>query len=478
MRLSRLLAGLGVVTGGYDPEIAQVTCDSREAVPGALFVALKGFSSDGHLHVREAFEAGASAVLAEVPVEPGDSRILVNPAGNNRELLATLAARFFREPWNDIRTAGITGTNGKTSTAHMLAWILKAGGVRTGIMGTVGHVVAGEALPAAVTTPDSVTTTRLMRAMVDGGDGACVMEVSSHALSLDRVSAVRFDTGVFTNITQDHLDFHGTMDEYLKAKLRLLELLKPGGRPVFGSSCREWPSVPGAVTFGYETGDDFLITEAETGIQGSRYRLHTPEGVFTMLTGAPGTFSILNSAGAAAAAFVLGVPLEVSVAALGSFTGVPGRMERVDGGRDFLVAVDYAHTPDALSRVLTQGRELAEGRLISIFGCGGDRDPGKRPLMGAISERTAHLSIITSDNPRTEDPVKIIEDILSGIGDRSRVIVEPDRRKAIRLGVSMAGPGDVVIIAGKGHEDYQILGTRKIRFDDREEARRALEELE
>lgn len=477
MRLSALLKDLGVPVNGCDPDVSHVTCDSRDVVPGSLFVALKGYSTDGHAHIREALDAGAAAVLAEVSVEPSHECLLVNPSGNNREALAFIAARFYREPWREILTAGITGTNGKTSTAHMLAWILRAAGIPTGVMGTVGHSVAGETVPALVTTPDSITTARLMRAMADGGDRACVMEVSSHALYLARVSAVRFDTGVFTNISQDHLDFHGSMREYLQTKLELLRLLKPGARPVIGSASREWPAVPGAITFGYESGDDFRVSRAETGLQGSRYRLETPEGCFDVATPAPGTFSIVNSAGAAAAAYVLGVPVEGAVAALGTFTGVPGRMERVDGGREFLVAVDYAHTPDALSRVLTQGRELGEGRLISVFGCGGDRDPGKRPLMGAISERTAHVSIITSDNPRTEDPMVIIEGILSGIGDRSRVIVEPDRRKAIRLGVSMAGPGDVVIIAGKGHEDYQILGTGKVRFDDREEARKALEEL-
>ena len=478
MRLSSLFLGFGIEVAGYDPEIEGITCDSRNVTSGALFVAISGFRTDGHLHIEEALAAGAAAVLSETAPTSPRSEVFLNPTGDNRAILARLAARFYREPWSGIRCVGITGTNGKTSTAHMLAWILSEAGVPTGIMGTVGHVVAGRHLPADVTTPDSLETTRLMRAMADGGDGACVMEVSSHALSLARVDSVRFNVAVFTNISQDHLDFHGTMEEYLQAKLRLLGLLKPGGRAVMGSVSPEWPAVPGAVTFGVLPGDDFMISGAVTGIEGSSYSLRVPGGaVKEVLLRAPGTFSIVNSAGAIASAAQLGIPIDTAVGALAAFPGVPGRMERVPGAVGFLVAVDYAHTPDALERVLTQGRELARGRLISVFGCGGDRDPGKRPLMGAISRRLAHVSIITSDNPRTEEPGAIIRGILSGIDDMNGVTVEPDRRSAIRTALTTARPGDVVIIAGKGHEDYQILGTVKVHFDDREEAAAVLREL-
>jgi len=476
VKLSSLLRGLGIDAGVFDPDITLVTADSRSVVHGALFVALAGFRTDGHLHISEALSAGAAAVITETHVCNSSRGVLLNPAGNNRPLLSVLAARFYREPWACLTTAGITGTNGKTSTAHMLAWILRSAGLPTGVLGTVGHTVAGRFVPADVTTPDALETARLMRAMVDQGDTACVMEVSSHALSLARVDEVRFDTAVFTNISQDHLDFHGTMDNYLKAKLRLLGLLKPGGTPVLGSASREWSGTPGALFFGSLPTDDFMVSQASTGIDGSRFNLRTPEGGFEVTLRAPGTFSIVNAAGSIAAAAVLGIPVEKSVAALSTFSGVPGRMERVEGADGFLVAVDYAHTPDALERVLSQGRDLAEGRLISVFGCGGDRDPGKRPLMGTISRKLAGVTIITSDNPRTEDPMEIIRGILTGIEDTDSVIVEPDRRKAIRLAVSTARPGDVVIIAGKGHEDYQILGTRRIHFDDREEALIALKE--
>lgn len=477
MKLSALLRGLGMSAGAYDPEITLVTADSRSVVHGALFVAIAGFRTDGHVHIPEAVSAGAAAVITEIPVENSSRGVLRNPAGNNRTLLSLLAARFYSEPWASLITAGITGTNGKTSTAHMLAWILRYAGLPTGVMGTVGHTVAGGFLPADVTTPDALETARLMRTMADQGDRACVMEVSSHALSLARVDEVRFDTAVFTNISQDHLDFHGSMEDYLRAKLHLLDLLKPGGTPVLGSASREWAGTPGALFFGSLPTDDFMVGHASTGIDGSCFALLTPYGSFEVALRAPGTFSIVNAAGSIAAASVLGVPVEKSAAALATFPGVPGRMERVGGADGFLVAVDYAHTPDALERVLMQGRELAEGRLISVFGCGGDRDPGKRPMMGAISRKLSGISIVTSDNPRTEDPMEIISGILAGMGDRENVIVEPDRRRAIRLAVSIAKPGDVVIIAGKGHEDYQILGTSKIHFDDREEAMNALGEL-
>jgi UDP-N-acetylmuramoyl-L-alanyl-D-glutamate--2,6-diaminopimelate ligase len=477
VRLGVLLEGTGISSPGYDPEITGIACDSREVEPGWLFVAVKGFKADGADFVPDALSRGAAAVIRDGNAA-GDYRVLRNRNSGSRELLALLAARFFREPWNGMKTAGITGTNGKTSTAHMLAWILESEGTRTGVLGTVGHTVAGRRLPADVTTPDSLRTAELMRAMVDGGDGACVMEVSSHALSLARVDRVRFDAAVFTNISQDHLDFHGTMEDYLKAKLRLLELLKPGGTAVIGSASPEWPSVPGSVRFGFLPDDDYRVLRHETGIAGSRFDLATPRGTLEVAVRAPGTFSIVNSAGALAAAAVMGIPPEASAGALATFPGVPGRMEPVENRRGILVAVDYAHTPDALERVLTQGRELARGRLISVFGCGGDRDSRKRPLMGAISERLAHLSVVTSDNPRTEDPMEIIRGILSGMDDMENVVVEPDRRRAIRLAVERAEPGDVVIIAGKGHEDYQILGTAKVHFDDREEARSALGEPE
>jgi len=358
----------------------------------------------------------------------------------------------------------------------MLRWILEAAGIPTGIMGTVGHIAGGQPISASVTTPDSLDVARYMRMMADSGDRACVMEVSSHALALSRVSRVLFDIALFTNITQDHLDFHKNMDDYLNAKKKLFGLLKPDGRSLVGSYSPNWPRVPGAMTFGEDLNDNFRISGTEVGLTGSRFVLHTAGGETRVRISAPGRFNIYNAAGAVAAAVQLGVQAEDAAAALVSFRGVPGRMEAVDCGQDFLVAVDYAHTPDALERVLSQGKALAGKRLIAVFGCGGDRDRRKRPIMGGIAEREADVVIVTSDNPRTENPETIIQEILEGISDRTVTVVEPSRGIAIRLAVSMASGGDVVIIAGKGHEDYQILGAKRIHFDDREYAREALQE--
>lgn len=476
LKLSELIRELGISLSGHDPGITGITDDSSRVVQGSLFVAVKGFRTDGHLYIEDALRSGAAAVIADNPHYARVPGVHLNTGGDNRKLLPVLAGRFYREPWNRMLTAGITGTNGKTSTARMLGWILESEGISTGIMGTVGHVVAGTRVPADFTTPDALVTAGMMKEMADGGDRACVMEVSSHALSLSRVDMVRFDVAVFTNISRDHLDFHTSMEDYLQAKLKLLALLKAGGSILMGSASDSWPRVSGALTFGFRPSDDFVILDPRADISGSRYTLEFAGERHSVFLSAPGTFSIVNSAGAIAAARALGVRVSRAVESLADFPGVPGRMEKVQGNRDFLVAVDYAHTPDALERVLEQGKQLSRGRLISVFGCGGDRDPGKRPVMGRVAGEISDLCVVTSDNPRTEDPMGIIEGILSGIGDGSRVVVEPDRRKAIRIAIGEARPGDVVIIAGKGHEDYQILGTRKVRFDDREEARRAMEE--
>lgn len=479
MNLGEILRNTAVRVPGNleDLQITDITNDSRRVSPGALFVAIKGFSSDGHTYIQKALEAGARAVVTEKPVSiPGGQGILVNPAGNNRELLARVSAEFFHNPWMELRTAGITGTNGKTSTAHMLRWILEKNGTGTGIMGTVGHVAGGRPIEASVTTPDSLEVARYMRRMADGGDEACVMEVSSHALALNRVSSVRFDIALFTNISQDHLDFHRDMNDYLETKKKLFHLLKDRGSAIVGTYAPGWPDIPGAITFGERPEDTFRISRARTDIGGSSFALETPGGTVEATIPAPGRFNVYNAAGAVTAGVTLGVSPEKCAEALESFQGVPGRMEAVSRGQDFLVAVDYAHTPDALERVLSQGRSIARGRLIAVFGCGGDRDSGKRPIMGGIAAREADVVIVTSDNPRTEDPKSIIQDILRGIPPGTSIEVEPDRKRAIHRAVETASPGDVVIIAGKGHEDYQILGRKKIHFDDREHAAEALNE--
>lgn len=455
--------------------VTGITSDSRKVSSGFLFVAINGFKTDGHRYISNALASGAAAVLVEsIDPEVQSQSVLVNHSGNNRHLLAAISARYFGNPWEELRTIGITGTNGKTSTAHTLRWILEKTGTQTGIMGTVGHIAGGRAIPASVTTPDSVDVAMLMRDMVESGDSACVMEVSSHALTLDRVSSVKFDLTLFTNISQDHLDFHSSMEEYLETKKRLFSLTKPNGIKIVGTYAPDWPQIPGSITFGETAEDLYRITDIKVQLTGSSFILDTPHGAFPVSIEAAGRFNVYNVAGALTAAILLGVSPNDAVMAVSSFPGVPGRMESVSCGQDFLIAVDYAHTPDALERVLKQGSLLAENRLIAVFGCGGDRDNTKRPIMGRIAAEIADIAFVTSDNPRTEDPFSIIGEILAGIPPGFNPVVREDRSQAIKEAIDIAGKGDVVIIAGKGHEDYQIIGTEKIHFDDREQARNVL----
>lgn len=480
MTLDEILKGTGVSAPGSLrlQEIPNIREDSRKVKAGDLFVAVRGFRTDGHKYVSQALKKGASAVIVEEKVT-GDGRELLNSKKNNRRLLSVISARFYDYPWRHLRTVGITGTNGKTSTARMLRWIFEDNGISTGLMGTIGHIVCGSEVPAGMTTPGSLDNTEYMRRMADGGDRACVMEVSSHALSLDRVEEVRFDTALFTNISQDHLDYHRTMEEYLKSKMHIFDLLKTDGTAIVGTYSEGFPRVEGGLTFGTRECDDYRILEVKAEMGRVSFTLDHGRISVPVRMRIPGHFNAYNAAGAIAAACSAGIDIHSAALSLESFPGVPGRFQPVDMGQDFLVVVDYAHTPDALERVLGQASLLAEGRVIAVFGAGGDRDPAKRPLMGAIAERLADVVVVTSDNPRTEDPESIIADIKKGFekGPAFDIRIENERRSAIRKAILMAEAGDVVIIAGKGHEDYQILGTEKVHFDDREEAESALKEV-
>ncbi|MBN2587214.1 MAG: UDP-N-acetylmuramoyl-L-alanyl-D-glutamate--2,6-diaminopimelate ligase [Candidatus Fermentibacteraceae bacterium] len=480
MKLENILrsTGIRVPEDLAELDITSIHEDSRLVAPGTLFVAVRGFSTDGHLFIEQALGKGASAVISEEALE-GDARILLNPGGDNRLILSAISAEFYRKPWNELSVFGITGTNGKTSTARMLRWILEKNGMQTGLMGTVGHLVGGREVPAVMTTPGALEIAGLMRRMVEAGDRCCVMEVSSHALSLGRVESVKFDLTLFTNITQDHLDYHRDMDDYLRCKKHLFDLRKTGGSAVVGTYSEGFPNVEGGVTFGLRECDDYRIEDVDTSLSGISFRLVSKGFSLQARMQVPGKFNVFNAAGALAAAVERGIEPGAAAGALEDFPGVPGRFQPVDLGQDFLVAVDYAHTPDALARVLEQASQLTGNRVIAVFGAGGDRDRAKRPVMGRIAADLADILIVTSDNPRTEDPNMIISQIMNGIGpdDTGRVAVEPDRRAAIRTAVRMAESGDVVVIAGKGHEDYQIIGLVKVHFDDREEAAAALREV-
>jgi len=480
MTLSDLLRNTRIPVPGKLAQmvISSIEEDSRNVVPGSLFVAIRGFETDGHIYIEQALEKGAVAVLAELHVSD-DYRICVNPYHENRGILSLIAARFYDHPWDELVTVGITGTNGKTSTAGMLHWIFEKHDIQSGIMGTIGHLIGGENVKANITTPGALDTARMMREMVRKGDKCCIMEVSSHALSLSRVDDVRFDAALFTNITQDHLDYHQSMQEYLNCKKHLFDLLKSNGTSIIGTYSAGYPSIDRAVTFGIRENDTYRISDISGELGRISFLFQTDGISIPVEMSIPGRFNIFNAAGALAAAVELGIDPPSASKSLRDFPGVPGRFQSINLGQDFLVAVDYAHTPDALERILRQASELTENRVIAVFGAGGDRDSSKRPIMGQIAENIADIVIITSDNPRTEAPDSIISDIVAGLSSESqcRVIVEPDRQAAIRSAISAADTGDVVIIAGKGHEDYQILGKRKIYFDDREEAAAALREV-
>lgn len=488
MRLSELIAGLpgARLLRGGEAEVTGLAYDSRAVRPGDLFLCVPGFRHDGHAFIPEAAAAGAAAFVVERRglVPPGRGEVLV-PAV--REAAAPLAARFFGRPSRELRLVGVTGTNGKTTTAFLVRAVLGRRG-RVGLVGTVVNVVGGREEAPERTTPEAVDLQRLFRRMRDGGDTHAVMEVSSHALALHRADACDFDVAVFTNLTRDHLDFHGDMEHYLAAKARLFEMLgadaagPKGARGAVinaddpaAARIRETCRVP-VLTYALEGGADLRAEDVDLRLDGASFTVRHPGGATEVRLGLTGRFNVYNALAAFGVGIIEGLdPAEIA-AALGEVPGVPGRFELVPGRQGFAVVVDYAHTPDGLENVLSAARRFAPGRVIAVFGCGGDRDRQKRPLMGEIAARLADRVYITTDNPRSEAPEAIAAEIEAGVlrhpGARHRVVL--DREEAIREAVAEARDGDVVVIAGKGHETYQIFRDRTVPFDDRAAAGRAL----
>jgi UDP-N-acetylmuramoyl-L-alanyl-D-glutamate--2,6-diaminopimelate ligase len=450
-------------------EIGGLAYDNRAVEPGTLFFCVPGFTRDGHDFAPDAVARGAAALVVARPVDAGVPEIQVEDV---RAAMATAAARFYGDPTAALPVVGVTGTNGKTTTAFLVRALLEAAGRRCGLLGTVTSVVAGEERPTVRTTPEAIDLQCTFREMLDGGDRACAMEISSHALELRRADGIHVAAAVFTNLTQDHLDFHPTMEDYFQAKRRLFAAPLTGARVVnvddpYGARLAE--EFPDAVTFGLSEAARYRAVDVETGFAGTDCRFETPGGAFDVHVPLPGRFNVANALGAWAAVRALGVELT----ALPESARVPGRFEPVDEGQPFAVLVDYAHTPDSLENVLRAARELASGRVIAVFGAGGDRDRGKRPLMGEIGARLADVALVTSDNPRSEEPETIIAEILAGAG--REVEHDVDRRRSIHRAVALAEPGDVVVIAGKGHEQGQEFeGGRKEPFDDVTVAREAL----
>ncbi len=461
-----------------DIAVTGITCDSRRAAAGGLFVAVQGTREDGARYAASAVGRGAAAVVSQgrLPLDDSVVQVIVDDA---RKALSVLAAVFYDHPSAKLNVIGITGTNGKTTTAYLVRSILEAAGRRCGLTGTIRHHLGCVELPAGNTTPDATDLQAFLAQMVADGLEFCVMEVSSHALVQDRVNDVHFDAAVFTNLSPEHLDYHLTLDEYFAAKARLFDMLNGSSHAVLNAADPRSVDLArrtraGVTWYGVDCGADVGAGILSSGINGSHVLLDLPQGRHEVKLKLIGKHNVSNALAAAGVCGMYGVGPEHIVRGLESVTGIPGRLERVDTCGDFAVFVDYAHTDDALDVVLSNLRELVSRRIITVFGCGGDRDRAKRPRMAAASERWSDLVVVTSDNPRSEDPAEIIRQACAGFTTKADYTVRVDRAAAIEEAVRLAEPGDLVLIAGKGHESTQTFADRVVPFDDREAAREAI----
>jgi UDP-N-acetylmuramoyl-L-alanyl-D-glutamate--2,6-diaminopimelate ligase len=472
--LERLIAVLAPaeVVGRAATEIHDLAYDARSAVAGSLFFCVPGSNADGHDFAAEAVANGATALVVERRLDVDVPQLVVP---SSRAAMAIAADEFFGRPTEELAVAAVTGTSGKTTTAFLLYAVLAAAGRRPGLLGTIETRVDGERRPATRTTAEAIDLQRLFREMLDAGDRSCAMEATSHGSALRRLDRVRFAALAFTNLSQDHLDFHRDLDDYFDAKRRLfagedappaaVNLADPHGRRLADELRGLGRPL---VTYGFD--DEAEIRPDELDLAAVPTTLTA--GGIRLRTRLRGRFNVENVLAAVATARLLGVPDDAVVTGIESLAGVPGRFETVDEGQPFTVVVDYAHKPAALENVLNTARELGAGRVICVFGCGGDRDRGKRPQMGKVAADLADVAIVTSDNPRGEDPLAIVEEIVAGMNGSERI--EPDRRTAIELALEEAAPGDVVVVAGKGHEGGQEIGDRVLPFDDREVVREVL----
>lgn len=453
--------------------ITDITYDSRSVRPGSAFVAIKGEKADGRDFAAAARAAGAALIIAEEPVAGDNGPQLIVP--DARLALAEFSAGLFGNPSASFNLAGITGTNGKTTTAYMLDSIYAAAGAVSGLLGTVEYKVAGRNVPVTRTTPESSDLQRILAEMREAGVMYAVMEVSSHAIEQKRVASVDYGVKAFTNLSRDHLDFHGDMETYFGVKE---SFMLDGDCPkvvnaddAYGARLIE--EISGAITFGIENPADYRAADIETTIRGGSFTVQNAKGDFRLTIHQPGLFNVQNALTAAAVAEAQGISRDAIIAGFDNLKNVPGRFERTDSPKGFTVVVDYAHTPDSVEKAVRSAKALAEGRVITVLGCGGDRDRGKRPLMGKAAADLSDITVITSDNPRSEDPAAIIADIRGGVGGKHVEIV--DRREAIKQAITMARPGDIVLIAGKGHEKEQIFKDKTVEFDDLKVAKEAIE---
>jgi len=499
MKLGQILEGLSRFELRGDPgaEIAGLAYDSRQVKPGDLFVAICGHQSDGHGFIEKAIEKGAVAVAAETLTGSGD-KIPTVLVPDTRKALSKLALAFYANPFKKVTLVGITGTNGKTTTSYLLESIVKSAGGKPGVLGTVNYRYSGKTLRASVTTPESLDLIRLSREMIDHGVTHIIMEVSSHALDQGRTQDCPFHVAVFTNLSRDHLDYHKTMEEYFAAKSRLFTGLQanPSGRTPAAVINLDDPrgkdlvAVTRARVLTYGLGKEGQVSAdaVQKDRKGLKFRLRTPVGEAMVRSPLIGDFNVYNILASAAASLALDLPLDRVVQGIETLKSIPGRLERVENKKGLTLVVDYSHTPDALLKAMTSLKPYVKDRLITVFGCGGDRDRGKRYDMGRLAGEHSDVAFITSDNPRSEDPLSIVKEIEKGMLDSGLskggqnahpgrgYYLEVDRRQAIRKAVSMAGKADVVLIAGKGHEDYQIIGSERRPFSDQEEAAKAASE--
>jgi UDP-N-acetylmuramoyl-L-alanyl-D-glutamate--2,6-diaminopimelate ligase len=479
--LKDILKGIEILdcSGPVDIKISGIAYNSKSVQDNYLFVSIEGFKTDGHNYIEDAIEKGATAIIIQKDIGRKLDGITYIKVRDTRLALPLISSAFFNHPESKMRIIGVTGTNGKTSTCYITGNILKKAGYKVGIIGTLGYKIGDKILEISRTTPESLDLFRILHEMANGGVDYVVMEVSSHSLELKRVEGINFYGAIFTNLTQDHLDFHGSFEEYKKAKQKLF--LKNPEYSVVNMDDSSGPDMYVSngekATYGTHEGCDYIASNIDLNINGVSYTIEMDKDRVDLNVKIPGKFSVYNTLASFAFCSFIGIPHEVIVSALQESRGVPGRFELVSEDEPFSVIVDYAHTPDALENVLSTAREIIKGKLISVFGCGGDRDRTKRPIMGKISTTLAELTVITSDNPRSEEPISIIQEIEEGAkGGNYSFVSYPDRQEAIQYAISKAEPGDIVIIAGKGHETYQELKDKTVPFDDREVSKNFLKE--
>jgi UDP-N-acetylmuramoyl-L-alanyl-D-glutamate--2,6-diaminopimelate ligase len=500
MNLARVLEGItvtkmfqtmyGQMVVTHDVEVNGLQYDSRRVERGDVFVAIRGTAVDGHAFIGAAIQNGAKVVVMEDDAAMPDS--LFGHAGvikvvvpDSRIALAVASANIAGNPARELKIIGVTGTNGKTTSTHLIKSILEAHGERVGLIGTIAHQIGHESVPAQHTTPESLELQQLLAEMKKQGCASVVMEVSSHALAMRRVYGIGFTAGVFTNLTQDHLDFHGSMEEYYRAKKLLFDGLPAAASAIsnrddpYGRSITD-DTAASLVTYAMHADADVTAGAISMGVNGTTMTVRHPDGEFTVNSSLTGRFNVQNMLAACATGIALRIPAEDIVSGIRSVTAVAGRFEQIVVPRGWTAVIDYAHTPDALENCLRTIQDLlprrGRGRIITVFGCGGDRDRTKRPRMGEIASRLSDITVVTSDNPRREDPSKIIDEILTGVVKGKQVIVEVNRHAAIRRALELATEGDVVLVAGKGHEKYQVIGEERLHFDDREEVERFIRE--